>query len=555
MVYDSKPWLKSYDPGVEEFIDIPETSLKDLIEKACQEYPDNTAIHYLGVTISFQEVYEQSGRLANALTASGCGKGDVVAICLPNTPQYLISIVGALRAGCAVSGLAPLLMPDEMAYQLNDSEAKTLVIMDALFEAKYLPVADQTPRLKTILVTGVFDALPGTETYPQGQAVSGKTVSSFYDFLKAAPNDPPSIKTTSRDICFVQYTGGTTGPSKGAMLSHGNMVSNIFQWKIWGNIQQGCETFLSGFPMFHQAGLFVGVASMAIGGMQCVIPDPRNTDHIISEIDKNKPTLMGNVPSLYLMLMENPKFLDLDFRSVKQCICGAAPFPAEALSKLESVVGKNKIVEVWGMTETCPFITINPVLNPKKVGSVGLPVPNTKFRIVDLADGWTEIPLGQEGELICSGPQIMQGYLNRAEETLNALREHEGEQWMHTGDVGRMDEDGFVYVVDRAKDMIIVGGYKVFSSEVEDKLFKHPAIEMCALVGVPNPERPDSEIVKIFIQKSAVYQDVPDDQIQEEVTTFAKEILAPYKVPKLFEFIEAIPLTSVGKMNKKALRQ
>ena len=212
------------------------------------------------------------------------------------------------------------------------------------------------------------------------------------------------------------------------------------------------------------------------------------------------------------------------------------------------------MVEVWGMTETSPLITVNPARNPAKIGSVGLPLPNTKFRIVDLADGWTEVPMGQEGELICSGPQVMKGYLNKPKESSNALREHEGDIWMHTGDVGRMDDDGFVYVVDRAKDMIIVGGFKVFSSEVEDKLYKHPAIEMCALVGVHNPERPDSEIVKLFIQKSAAFADTPNEKIQEEITTFAKEKLAPYKVPKLYEFVDAIPLTSVGKVNKKALR-
>ncbi|SHK29071.1 Acyl-CoA synthetase (AMP-forming)/AMP-acid ligase II [Desulfatibacillum alkenivorans DSM 16219] len=554
MFCEDKPWLESYDKHVEGCIDIPETTLTDLIEKACQDFPGNTAIHYLGAQITFKELHEQSGKLAAGLKKIGCGQGDVVAICLPNTPQYLISIFGALRAGCSVSGLAPLLMPDEMAYQLNDSGAKALIILDLLLEAKLLPAAARLEKLKDVLVTGALDALPAVEEYPQGQAIPGITVHRYYPFLNDSPNKPPEITTTPRDICFLQYTGGATGPSKGAMLSHGAMASNIAQWAAWGDIGRGVETFLSGFPMFHSAGLFVGVASLSTGASQCVIPDPRNTDHIVGEIAQNKPTLVGNVPSLYMMLMENPKFADLDFSSVKQCISGAAPIPAQALNKLEGFVGKNKIVEVWGMTETCPFITINPVKGPKKAGSVGLPIPNTKLRVVDLADGWTEMPVNQEGELICCGPQVMQGYLNRPEETLNALREHEGEIWMHTGDVGRMDDDGFVYVVDRAKDMIIVGGFKVFSSEVEDKLYQHPAIEMCALVGLPNPERPDSEIVKLFVQKSAEYADVPDEKVQEEIAAFAKEKLAPYKAPKVYEFVEAIPLTSVGKVNKKILR-
>ncbi len=244
----------------------------------------------------------------------------------------------------------------------------------------------------------------------------------------------------------------------------------------------------------------------------------------------------------------------LEFSQLKAWASGAAPFPVEAVKSLEAVIGEGKMVEVWGMTETSPLITVNPYLGKKKVGSVGLPFPSTRLRVVDLNDGETQVPLGEEGELICSGPQVMKGYLNKPEETRNALREHDGAVWMHTGDVGRLDEDGYVYVVDRAKDMIIVGGYKVFSSEVEDKLFKHPAIGMCALIGLPNPERPDSEIVKLVVQKSEEYQGKSDEEVEAELRAFAKENLAAYKVPKLYEFVEAIPLTSVGKVDKKVMR-
>ncbi|WP_035218275.1 AMP-binding protein [Desulfatibacillum aliphaticivorans] len=554
MIYDSKPWLKSYDSGIAENLEIPQTPLKDYLVKSCFEYPDRAAANYMGTTMTYKDLLEKSGRLATALNQAGYGKGDVVAVCLPNTPQYMISIVGALRAGCAVSGLAPLLMPDEMAYQLNDCGAKALVILDMLFDAKLAPVADKVPNLQKVLVTGVFDPIPGTTDFPKGSPISGKQVSSFFEVINETPDNPPEVTLEMGDPCFLQYTGGTTGPPKGAVLTHGAMFSNVYQFEKWLHVNHGEEVWVSGFPMFHQAGLYVSVCCMAYGGTQCLIPDPRNTDHIIGEIEKYKPTLLVNVPSLYMMLMANEKFKDLDFSTVRGCMSGAAPFPVDAANQLEGIVGKNKMVEVWGMTETSPLITVNPVKNPAKIGSVGLPLPNTKFRIVDLADGWTEVPMGEEGELICSGPQVMQGYLNKPTETTNALREHEGDLWMHTGDVGRMDDDGFVYVVDRAKDMIIVGGFKVFSSEVEDKLYQHPAIEMCALVGLPNPERPDSEIVKLFVQKSAEYADTPDEKVQEEIAAFAKEKLAPYKVPKVYEFVEAIPLTSVGKVNKKILR-
>jgi acyl-CoA synthetase (AMP-forming)/AMP-acid ligase II len=293
---------------------------------------------------------------------------------------------------------------------------------------------------------------------------------------------------------------------------------------------------------------------MTWAATQILIPDPRNVDHIVAEYKQHRPTFLINVPSLFIMLLTNEEFRKQDFSQVRYCMSGAAPFPVDSMVDLESVVGQNKMVEVWGMTETSPLITVNPGRGKKKLGSVGLPLPSTEFRIVALEDGATQVPMGEEGELICSGPQVMIGYLNKPEETKNALREHDGKIWMHTGDVGRMDDGGFVYVVDRAKDMIIVGGYKVFSSEVEDKLYKHPAIGMCALIGIPNPDRPDSEIVKLIVQKSEAYAGKPDEEVKEDITSFAREKLAPYKVPKIIEFIDAIPLTSVGKVNKKSLR-
>lgn len=554
MVYEQKPWLKSYDPGVEATVDIPAVSLKDYFLNTFEEFKDRVAFHYLGTSTTFGELIELSGKFAAGLKAMGLGKGDVVAINLPNTPQYLISIVGAFRAGCAVSGLAPLLMPDEMVYQLKDCGARALITLDMLFDAKFAAVADQAPGVELVLVSGVFDPLPNVTEYPAGKPLEGKTVVSFYEFLNKYPDAPPEVEFAQSDACYLQYTGGTTGPPKGAVLSHGNMVSNIYQFEYWLKMKRGKELWVSGFPMFHQAGLFVCSCGMAYGATQVLIPDPRNVDHVVNEIETHKPTFLINVPSLFLMLMANDKFKTLDFSGLNYCMSGAAPFPVEGINALESIVGKNKMVEVWGMTETSPLITVNPALGKKKIGSVGLPLPNTEFKIVDLADGETEVPLGEEGELICSGPQVMQGYLNKPEESRNALREHDGAIWMHTGDVGKMDEDGFVYVVDRAKDMIIVGGFKVFSSEVEDKLYKHPAIGMCALIGLPNPDRPDSEIVKLFVQKSEEYKDKPDEEVQAELTAFAKEKLAPYKVPKLFEFVDAIPLTSVGKVNKKVLR-
>jgi long-chain acyl-CoA synthetase len=554
MIYGKKPWLASYDEGISDEIQIPDISLKQSFINTFNEFPDKAACHYLGETTTFRQLDELSGRFATALNKAGFGKGDVVGICMPNTPQYLITIAGAMRAGCAVSGLAPLLMPDEMEFQLNSCGASVLVILDLLAEPKLLPVADKVEKLQTVLMTGVFDPLASVNEYPTGQPIDGKTVESFYAFLESADNQPPEIELTASDTSFLQYTGGTTGPPKGAELTHGNMVSNIVQCKNWLHIENGKDTWISGFPMFHQAGLFIANFCLFTGSAQVLVPDPRNVAHIIQSFEQYKPTMVGNVPSLYMMLMAEPGFRELDFSSVNTWMSGAAPFPADPLHELESIVGKGKFVEVWGMTETCPMVTMNPAKNPKKIGSVGLPLPGTKLRIVNLEDGETEVALGLEGELICSGPQVMKGYLNKPEESAKALREHDGDIWIHTGDVGRMDEEGYVYIVDRAKDMLIVGGYKVFSSEVEDKLFKHPAIAMCAIIGLPNPDRPDSEIVKLVVQKSEAFQDKADEEVAEEIRAFAKEKLAPYKVPKVYEFIQEIPLTSVGKINKKVMR-
>ncbi len=555
MVYDSKPWLRSYDADVDAEIEIPDISLKEHLEEVFEEYADRTAFHYLGTATTFGDLLEHSGRFARALSEKGLGKGDLVAINLPNIPQYLIAILGSMRAGCAISGLSPLLTPGEMVYQLNDCGARALVTLDLLFETKYARVAEQTPEAKLVLVSGVFDCLPNVTEYPAGKPLHGKEVTSFMSFFPNHPDDPPRVSYSKDDPCYVQYTGGTTGPAKGAILTHGNLMANICQFEHWTKFERGKEVFLTGFPLFHQAGLFLATCALAWGETQILIPDPRKIDHVIHEYKQYRPTMLLNVPSLYMMLLDEEEFRRQDFSQLKNCGSGAAPFPEEAVRDLETVVGKGKMVEVWGMTETSPLVTVNPSRGKKKIGSVGLPLPNTRLRVVDLTDGETQVPLGQEGELICSGPQVMKGYLNKPEETLNALREHDGAIWMHTGDIGRIDEDGYVYVVDRTKDMIIVGGYKVFSSEVEDKLFKHPAIGMCALIGLPNPDRPDSEIIKLVVQKSDAYKRKPNEEVELELKAFAKENLAPYKVPKVYEFVDAIPLTPVGKVDKKAMRK
>ncbi|MFH1952162.1 MAG: AMP-binding protein [Pseudomonadota bacterium] len=276
---------------------------------------------------------------------------------------------------------------------------------------------------------------------------------------------------------------------------------------------------------------------------------------MVKEMGRYGPSFLVNVPTLYLMLLDEPGFRALDFSDLKFCISGAAPFPVETIKELESVLGGSKIMEVYGMTETSPLITMNPRQGEKKIGTVGLPLQGTRVKLMDLETGTREVPFGDEGEIIVQGPQVMKGYLNKPDETEIALKELDGERWLYTGDVGRMDEEGYVTIVDRSKDMLNVGGFKVFSREVEEKLIDHPAIELCAVVGVPNPKRPGSEIVKLVVQLDRAYPERVEERVKDEILAFARENLSPYKVPKIIEFMEQLPLTPIGKVDKKALRK
>jgi acyl-CoA synthetase (AMP-forming)/AMP-acid ligase II len=551
---DSKPWLKSYDSWVKSKIDIPKITLTELVEQTALEFPDRPAFHFFDVMWTYREIMEKADRFANALIEHGMQKGDVLAIHLVNSPQYLIAIAGALKAGVIISGLSPLLMPDEIVYQLADSGAKAVITLDHLFEDRLADVASKIKSLKLILLTNLFDLVPSQKPEQKAKQLPGIEVKWLQDILNQYPDKPPRVKVEAEDICFIQFTGGTTGIPKGAMLTHYNMVANVMQYGHWLDTKRGYDILLCAFPMFHIAGVFHVAQSFAFAFTQLLIPDPRNTEHIIQLMNVHRPTFIAIVPALSIMLLKEPGFRELDFSKLQIFMCGAAPFPEKKAMELSAVIGANKLVEVFGMTETAPLLTANPRDGIKKVGSIGIPLPSTRLKLVDLESGEKEVPKGQEGEIIAAGPQIMKGYYNNPEESRIALREHEGELWVHTGDVARKDEDGFFFIVDRAKDMINVGGYKVFSTEVEHKLSKHPAIELCAVIGTNNPKRAGSELVKLVVEKCKSAADKPDESIREDILVFAREKLAPYKVPKIVEFMRTIPLTSVGKVNKKALR-
>ena len=564
MIYNEKPWLKSYDPGVKEEISINENSIVDRFNKINKDFLNSPAAHFLGNTYNFEELMELADSFARCLADHNLTTGDVVAINLPNTIQYLIAIVGTIKAGCIVSGLSPLLSNDEIIFQLNDCKAKAIVTLDAIFEKKIFQISDKLQYLKFVITTNIVDFLPWYKRaiakllrkVPTGKvkSLSNKKVMTLKDLLISYPSSAPDIKIDQNTPAFLQYTGGTTGFPKGAVLTHGNVLANCFQLEEWVKMRWGEELILSGYPMFHAAGLTVALMGICFGCAQILIPDPRNVKYIINEYKTYKPTFIANVPTLYLMLLKETKFQKLDFSSLRVCVSAAAPFPVEGIKKFEEVIGKGKLIELYGMTETGPIQTMNPYMGLKKIGSVGLPFPSTNIKIVDLIDSKKELPIGDEGEILVSGPQVMKGYHNKEEETNKVLTYEDGQKWMHTGDIGKMDEDGYVYLVDRAKDMIIVGGFKVFSREVEDILYKHPAIEVCAIIGEPDINRPETETVKLYIQKSESCKDRIDSELKDDITAFAREKLSSYKVPKIIEFIDKIPLTSVGKVDKKALR-
>ncbi|MBW2706671.1 MAG: AMP-binding protein, partial [Deltaproteobacteria bacterium] len=461
-------------------------------------------------------------------------------------------------AGCVLTGVSPLLQPKELEYQLNDSGTKLLVTLDALFE-KVKTVVPQT-KIETVAVAGIADFLSPLKAFigklfkkiPAGKMspITGITVGRFMQLLQKVPSDFVEEKLTPGSPCLMQYTGGTTGPPKGAVLTHQNMVSQIQQTNTWLDISIGEEaTLLSAFPLFHQAGLFLAMDAMAFGGTQVAVPNPRDLDFLISAIKKFKPSGIVNVPTIYLELLKKPKFKSLDFSGVEWFISGAAPFPPEYIKAFEEVVGQGKLVEVLGMTETSPVHMGLPHYGMKKPGSVGIPFPDTEVKLID-PDSGDMVPVGEPGELVVKGPQVFTaGYHNKPDETAATLRDG----WIYTGDVCKMDDDGYFYVVDRLKDMVIVSGYKVFTRTVDDVLMEHPDIDMAAAIGLPDPTRPGSEIVATaIVLKPGVEK---SEDTREKISQYMREKMAPYKVPKRIEFMDELPLSAVGKVLKRELRE
>jgi long-chain acyl-CoA synthetase len=545
--YAAKPWLEHYDEDVPKEIVIPEMNISEFLDNTTKEFGGRTAIWFMKNKISYKKFKDIADRLATALVNLGVKKGDVVALMLPNMPQFPFSFYGVQKAGATVTACSVLHTEHELAYQLNDSGAEIIIAWDNQLE-KITNVKERT-RLRHIIITNVFDYGPMAPRNPP--EISGTM--QFLNLIEKTKPNPPKFDTNAKeDIAILQYTGGTTGLPKGAMLTHYNLVANCYQMYEWTKsvAQRGKMTALTTLPLFHIYGMQVCMNSFIFSGTTIALHlDPRDQKGLFETIKATHPAMFPGVPTMYMRLLERDDLEDYakDLKSIKICNTGAAPMPPEVLKEFEERTGAI-IVEGYGMTEASPATHVNPLKGTRKIGSVGLAIPNTEFKIVDIDDYTKIIPQGGEGEIMIKGPQVMKGYWNKPEETAGQLK---GE-WLLTGDIGRMDEEGYLYIVDRKKDMINVSGFKVYPRELEDVLFENEAIENVAIIGIPDPRLQGSEHVKAYIVLKDGYKE--SDEMRNEIKEFCRKNVAPYKVPREIEFRKELPETLVGKVLRKDLK-
>ena len=546
------PWQTIYDQLQVTVPPLDDAPLGHFVEEHASARPTAIALQYFDREISYGELNEQANRLANALLSLGTVKGDVVGIHLPNIPQYVIALVACAKIGCAGSGVSPLMTATEIVHQVSDAGISVLLSLDALIPNSVAKIEAVPACLQHVIVASAEDYLSQAETRQYN--IPGIKCHNYLDTVALSSPTYSQQSMAGNDTMMVQYTGGTTGQPKGAELSIRSLMYNPLQYSAYSPWTIGGEVVATAFPMFHGAGLANAIASLRFGARLLLIPDPRDITHFCDLMRRYPPTRLAAVPSLYQILINCPDIANVDFSSLKIANSGAAPLTGSDRQKIEAVIGKHKLSDMFGMTETGPVHVCNP---PKlaRATSVGIPVPGADTRIVDLETGTQEMPAGEAGEIITSGPQLMKGYLNLPEESAKAMRMWQGKTWMYTGDVGYMDEDGYIYLCDRAKDMLIVGGYKVFSVEVEDKLQALDCIATSAVIGTVDAARPGNDIVNLYVELTPSPGKRDTEEVKAQIIAFCRENMAPYKVPKLIHIIDQIPLTGVGKVDKKALRQ
>lgn len=558
--YLSKPWVKYYPEGVPQEVDVPETSVHELFDQMADKYGGKTALIFYGKKISYKKLRELIDRFAAALADLGVGKGDTVALYLLNCPQYVIAYFASLKVGAKITPISPVYTSKEVKHQLEDSEAKTIICEDILYDN----VEKAGAELDNVILSNIGDYLPSLKRLfgksalakayrgmevPTPQYIEQAGLHLFQDLIKRYPPQPPQISIDPKnDIAVLPYTGGTTGLPKAAILTHHNMVSLQAQtYAFWPIFEEGKEIAIAFLPFFHIYGLVVVMLSGLVQGSTLVLFTTPDIDEILSAMERYQASGFFGVPTLYEYLKDYEKTDRVNWKRLKLIACGADTLHESTINEWERRTG-SKILEGYGMTETTAVSHSTPFNRPKS-GSFGVPLPSVIAAIVEV-DGTEFVPVGEVGELILHGPNMMQGYWKRPKETEEAIIEIEGKKWLRTGDLVTMDEEGYFHFFDRKRDLIKHKGYSVFARHVEEVLYKHPKIKAAGVVGVPDPT------VGHFIKAYVVLQSEARGKIsEEEIIEFCRENLAHYKVPKVIEFRGELPKTDVGKVSRRELRE
>jgi long-chain acyl-CoA synthetase len=557
-----RPWLAHYSPGVPHSVTVPDRPLSWLLDEAARRYSANTAIDYYGTRLTYAQLSSLADRFARALIRLGVRRGDRVSLALPNIPQFPIAFFGALKAGAVAVPTNPLYTERELEHQLRDAGVKVAVVFDQLYPT--ISAVRANVPVEHVILASPSDYLPGALALAYNVKTAAETRGKPHADAKALRADPTlhhfkdlighthdrqgfevfplPEPAAPDDLAVLQYTGGTTGVANGAMLTHRGLLANAIQAATWMELPVGPDHIsLCVVPFFHVYGLTVAMNVTVLNGATMVMLPRFTVKDTLNAIVKHKPDLFPGVPTMYLALAREVEQHKRDLSSIRVCISGSAPLPLEVQKRFEAV-SNARVVEGYGLTEASPVTHCNPVFGDRRIGTIGLPLPATDGAIIN-PDTWEFLPPGEQGEIVVRGPQVMRGYWERPDETEKVLRDG----WLRTGDLGFMSDEGYFTVSDRAKDVIIASGLKVFPREVDEVLYSHPKVLEAAVVGVPDEYR--GETVRAYVVVK------PGEKLSaDELTAFCKERLAPYKVPKQFEFRDALPKTLIGKVLRRTLR-
>jgi long-chain acyl-CoA synthetase len=541
--YAARPWLRHYDYWVRPHLVYPRRPLYDILATAAVEIPDRPATAFLGAELTFEEIKRRADLLATALARFGIAQGDRVGIMLPNCPQYIVAAFATLRLGAIVVNVNPVYTAREVLAVAQDSEFRALVTLDRLAPLA-LGVRDET-RLERVIVTSLAEY--SAEHAPPPQVEGAVALTELLEQVGAP--DLPRVAIDPGDVAVLQYTGGTTGTPKGAMLTHANIFANVVQTETWTyrSYERGEARYLLVIPYFHIYAFTVGMmAGVWVGALQVLIPK-YDVGQVLTAIRDYRPTYFPAVPTVFVSLLAHPQVRDYGLHRVRTFNSGGAPCPVEVIEQFERTIGR-PLNEGYGLSETSPVTHSTPQLACRKPGTIGLPLPDTDIKVVDVETGDREMPVGEVGELCIAGPQVMKGYWKRPDESARALRaDASGRTWFYTGDIARMDEDGFTSIVQRKKDLIIVDGFNVYPSEVETVLYAHPAVQLVAVIGIPDSYH--GEVVKACVVLTSA-----DAVSTSELHAHCTANLADFKIPREIQIRESLPMTAVGKILYRVLR-